>query len=67
MAKMICLREYAGEEPQMLEVIKGFWIAHNDYTQTAAESLEDLRAWTAAGHIFFTALIWFGRKVSLSF
>lgn len=48
--EILRLQEYAGEEPLMLEVIKRFWIAHNDYTQTEEESREDLRAWTAAGH-----------------
>ena len=48
--EILRLQEYAGEEPLMLEVIKRFWIAHNDYTQTEEESREDLRAWTATGH-----------------
>lgn len=53
----LSLREYAGEEPGMLETIKRFWIAHNDYTQTEEESREDLRAWTAAGYRLYWIML----------
>ena len=55
--EILRLQEYAGEEPQMLETIKQFWIAHNDYTQTEEESREDLRAWTAAGHRLYWIIL----------
>ena len=55
--EILRLQEYAGEEPLMLEVIKRFWIVHNDYTQTEEESREDLRAWTAAGHRLYWIML----------
>ena len=53
MNEKIQLIEYSNEEEVLLHLIKQFWIAHNDYTQTVEESLEDLRAWTGFNHKVF--------------
>ena len=42
--------EYRGDA---LSLIQGFWLAHNQYQQTAAEAEEDLDAWTQEGHRFY--------------
>lgn len=43
-----------GEKDVAMDLIKGFWLAHNDYLKTDEETCEDLSAWTAKGHkIYF--------------
>ncbi len=50
---MIQLTKYNNEKEALAELIKKFWIAHNDYTPTAEECLEDVQAWTANGHLIY--------------
>ena len=50
---MLELIKYNGEKEALCELIKKFWIAHNDYTPTDAEALEDCNAWTAEGHVVY--------------
>lgn len=50
---MVELREYQGEEVQILPLIQGFWKAHNQYDQPEAEAKEDLVAWTGTGHALY--------------
>ena len=40
-------------EAAALELIRGFWLAHNQETQTEEEARADLAAWTAEGHRFY--------------
>ena len=46
----VTLREYTGETTGMCALIRAFWLAHNGYVQTEEEAVEDLAAWTQAGH-----------------
>lgn len=50
---MISLVKYDGEKEIMCELIKRFWIAHNDYTPSDEENLEDLQAWTSENHVLY--------------
>ena len=50
---MIQLQLYAGQEAEMLPLIRGFWLAHNDYRQSEEEAREDLQNWTADGHALY--------------
>ncbi len=53
MKEYITLREYNGEAEEAAALICAFWLAHNDYVQSAEEAGEDLAAWTAEGHKFY--------------
>lgn len=35
------------------ELIKKFWLAHNNFEQSDEDSLQDLKNWTAEGHRFY--------------
>lgn len=50
---MIKLEKYAGQEAELCALIRGFWLAHNAYEQTAEESRRDLALWTAEGHALY--------------
>ena len=50
---MLELIKYNDEKKALCELIKKFWIAHNDYTPTDAEALEDCEAWTGEGHVVY--------------
>ena len=50
---MIQLQLYTGQEAEMLPLIRGFWLAHNDYRQSEDEAREDLQAWTADAHALY--------------
>ena len=51
---MVQLVAYSSENRgDALSLIQGFWLAHNQYQQTAAEAEEDLDAWTQEGHRFY--------------
>ncbi len=47
---MIKLVKYNNEKEVLSDLIKRFWIAHNDYTPTDEEALEDCLAWTGENH-----------------
>lgn len=47
---MIELMEYKNEKNILCDLIKRFWIAHNDYTPTDEEAMEDLIFWTGENH-----------------
>ena len=53
---MIRLEEYAGEQERILTLIRGFWKAHSNFEQSVEEAKEDLRAWTAPGHMIYFIL-----------
>lgn len=42
-----------GQADDALALIKGFWQAHNHYTPSDAEALDDLAQWTAPGHSLY--------------
>ena len=44
----IKLVSYTDEKEILRELIKKFWLAHNDYVQSDEEAMEDLCAWTSA-------------------
>ena len=50
---MITLNKYEEEKDILCELIKQFWIAHNDYTPTDEENMEDLLAWTGENHVVY--------------
>ena len=50
---MITLAKYEDEKDIICELIKQFWIAHNDYTPTDEENIEDMLAWTGKGHVLY--------------
>lgn len=50
---MITLEKYAGQEAEMCALIRGFWLAHNEYAQTPEETQEDLTLWTSGGHALY--------------
>ena len=50
---MIKLEKYNNEQEIMCDLIKRFWISHNDYTQSYEESLENLKEWTLTNHILY--------------
>ena len=50
---MITLNKYEEEKDILCELIKQFWIAHNDYTPTDEEKMEDLLAWTGENHVVY--------------
>lgn len=41
-----------------VNLIKEFWVRHNDYTQELEETLEDYQSWTRPGHLLY--LVKFG-------
>lgn len=48
---MITLIPYdRSHELQTIDLIRGFWLAHNQEEQTETEARTDLAAWTAEGH-----------------
>lgn len=47
---MTILKNYAGDAEQAAELIRAFWHCHNGCEQSREESLENLAAWTRAGH-----------------
>ena len=47
---MIELVKYSKEKDLLCKLIRRFWIAHNGYTQTGDETLDNCLAWTADGH-----------------
>lgn len=51
---MIKLISYNNENVLLTDLIKRFWMAHNDYMPTEAEAQEDCEVWTGEGHrIYF--------------
>ena len=50
---MIELIKYNGEKELLSSLIKGFWKAHNDYTPTDEEALQDCMAWTGENHVVY--------------
>ena len=50
---MITLVKYEDERDILCELIKQFWIAHNDYIPTDEENIEDALAWTSKGHVLY--------------
>lgn len=50
---MVSLEEYQGEKELAVNLIQGFWLAHNNYNQPLNEAEEDLCAWTNVGHKFY--------------
>ena len=47
----MALVEYdSSREAEAVQLIQGFWLAHNRYRQTEEEAKADLRAWTGEGH-----------------
>ena len=53
MTYMIELVKYKNEKNELFNLIKKFWIAHNDYTPTDEEVLEDLISWTGENHVVY--------------
>ena len=53
MNEKIRLQKYNKEEQSAKDLIRGFWLAHNDYVMTDEEAAEDLAAWTDKGHAFY--------------
>ena len=53
MTYMIELVKYKNEKNELCNLIKKFWIAHNDYTPTDEEALEDLISWTGENHVVY--------------
>jgi len=49
----ISLIPYKNETDIAVNLIIGFWQAHNNYTPTHEEALADLSDWTAVGHNFY--------------
>lgn len=56
MNEKIRLQKYNKEEQSAKDLIRGFWLAHNDYVVTDEEAAEDLAAWTDKGHAFYFIL-----------
>lgn len=50
---MVSLSLYQGEEEKALELIKAFWGAHNQVSQSDEEARRDLLAWTSPGNRFY--------------
>lgn len=50
---MVELEKYAGQAAEMSALIRGFWLAHNQYEQTPEETQEDLTLWTSSGHALY--------------
>lgn len=51
MNKLVTISKYEDKVMDiMIELIKGFWLAHNDYVQSTKEALDDLAIWTGNGH-----------------
>ncbi|MBO5278485.1 MAG: GNAT family N-acetyltransferase [Lachnospiraceae bacterium] len=53
---MITLQEYRTERKEAISLIKGFWLAHNQYQQSNEEAARDLTVWTSEGHKFYFIL-----------
>lgn len=56
MNEKITLQKYNNEEQSAKDLIRGFWLAHNDYVMPDEEAVEDLAAWTDKGHAFYFIL-----------
>ena len=56
MNEKITLQKYSTEEQSAKDLIRGFWLAHNDYVMPNEEAAEDLAAWTDKGHAFYFIL-----------
>lgn len=54
---MLTLQKYNNEQDILCSLIKRFWIAHNDYTPTDEEAMEDLRVWTGKDHVVYYIMI----------
>lgn len=54
---MLTLQKYNNEQDILCSLIKSFWIAHNDYTPTDEEAMEDLRVWTGKDHVVYYIMI----------
>ena len=54
---MLTLQKYNNEQDILCSLIKRFWIAHNDYTPTDEEAMEDLRIWTGKDHVVYYIMI----------
>lgn len=54
---MLKLQKYNNEQNILCNLIKRFWIAHNDYTPTDEETMEDLRVWTGKDHVLYYIMI----------
>ena len=39
------------------ELIRKFWLAHNNFEQSDEDSLQDLKNWTAEGHRFYFIIV----------
>lgn len=50
---MIKLMKYNNEKEIMCDLIKKFWIAHNDYSQSFEESFKNLLEWTDNNHALY--------------
>lgn len=50
---MIKLKIYNNEQEELSKLIKKFWIAHNDYTPTDDETINDVIAWTDKNHALY--------------
>lgn len=44
---MVKLSLYNNEEEKALELIKGFWLAHNQILPSSEEAHSDLNKWTS--------------------
>lgn len=49
--KLTCVKE--GQEDIAVELIQGFWKAHNDMEPSIEDSRADYREWTQRGHCFY--------------
>lgn len=49
---MVKLSLYNNEE-KALELIKGFWLAHNQILPSSEEAHSDLNKWTSENHRFY--------------
>ena len=56
MNEKITLQKYSTEEQSAKDLIRGFWLAHNDYVMPDEEAAGDLAAWTDKGHAFYFIL-----------
>lgn len=48
--KEIVIDEYRGEKELLLQLIKRFWLIHNDYLESDEDAMVDLCSWTDKGH-----------------
>lgn len=53
---MVKLKLYDNEEKTAIELIKGFWYAHNQVITSDEDARADLQAWTGENHKFYFIL-----------